>query len=43
MYELLIIAIYTVLILLFVPLNKIGKAQDYARNKYKQLRKKIEE
>lgn len=43
MYTLLVISIYTLIILIVVPLEKIAKAQTYVRNKYKSLKKRIEE
>lgn len=41
MYELLLIAIYTGLVLVFVPLDKIAKAQTWVKNKVKQAKNKI--
>ncbi len=40
MYELIILAIYTVLILVFVPLEKIAKAQNWVKAKIKQIKDK---
>jgi competence protein ComGC len=42
MYELIIIAIYSVLILAFVPLGKIAKAQDWVKAKIKNIKNKID-
>jgi len=42
MYELLIIAIYTILVLIFVPLEKIGKAQNWVKAKVKQIKEKAD-
>lgn len=41
MYELIIIAIYTVAILFFVPLDKIGRAQNKVKDTIKKLIDKI--
>ena len=35
---LLILAIYSVLVLVFVPLGKIAKAQDWVKAKVKQVK-----
>ena len=37
-----VLAIYTVIILVFVPLHKIAKAQDWVKAKVKQIKDKIE-
>jgi hypothetical protein len=37
MYELVIIAIYTVAILVFVPLEKIGHVQEHVKKQVKRL------
>lgn len=37
MYELILLAVYTVLILWLVPLEKIGKVQTSVREKIKKL------
>lgn len=39
---LLTIAIYSVLVLVFVPLEKIAKAQTWVKTKVKQIKDKIE-
>lgn len=39
---LLTLAIYSVIILLFVPLDKIAKAQAWIHKKFKELKDKIE-
>lgn len=36
------LAIYTVLVLVFVPLDKIAKAQTWVKNKVKQIKDKVE-
>lgn len=38
-----VLAIYSALILFFVPLTKIGKAQDWVKAKVKKVQDKIEE
>lgn len=38
MFPLLALAIYTVVILVFVPLDKIAKAQTYVKLKIKELK-----
>lgn len=43
MYELIIIAIYTVAILFFVPLEKIGKAQTKVKETIKNVIAKIKQ
>lgn len=37
MYELLILAIYTLVILFFVPLDKIGRAQNKVKDTIKKI------
>lgn len=39
---LLILAIYTVLILIFIPLEKIAKSQTWVKTKIKQIKNKID-
>jgi hypothetical protein len=40
MYELLILAIYSAVILIFVPLEKIAKAQTWVKDKIRQIKDK---
>jgi hypothetical protein len=42
MSTLILLAIYTLLILIFVPLDKIAKAQTYVKNKVKQVKDKVD-
>lgn len=39
---LLTITIYTVLVLVFVPLDKIAKSQNWVKDKVKQIKEKID-
>ena len=41
MFTLIVLAIYTVLILFFVPLDKIGRAQNQVKDTIKKLIEKI--
>lgn len=43
MGTLIILAIYTVLVLIFVPLKKIAAAQDWVKNKVKNIKDKIDD
>lgn len=43
MYTLIVLAIYSVLILAFVPLRKIASAQDWVKNKIKNIKDKIDD
>lgn len=40
MFELILLAIYTVLVLIFVPLEKIAKAQTWVKSKIKDIKDK---